>query len=56
LVILDPCPYGFTSGIETLPSFFLSSSGVKVDTTLRLIFVCKIAPIVGMILTWELRK
>jgi hypothetical protein len=56
LVILDPCHCGFASGIKTLSSSFLPSSGVKVDPILKLISVYKISPIVGMILTWELRK
>jgi hypothetical protein len=49
-------PFWFCKWLWTLPTSFLPSSGVKVDPTLKLISVCKISPIVGMILTWELRK
>jgi hypothetical protein len=56
LVIIDSCHFGLTSGFEHFLHPFLLSSGVKADPTLKPIPVCKIALIVGMILTWELRK
>jgi hypothetical protein len=56
LVILDHCPCGFASGIETLPPSFLLSSGVEADPTLKLVSIYKFSLTVGMILTLGLRK
>jgi hypothetical protein len=44
-------PFWFCKLLRSLPSSFLPSSGVKVDPTLKVISICKISPIVGMILT-----
>jgi hypothetical protein len=44
------------SQVTSNTSSFLLSSGVNADPTLRLIFVCKISPVVGTILTLKLQK
>jgi hypothetical protein len=55
VIIARPC--GFTS--DSMPSSFMLFAkqwSSKADPTPRLVFICKISPIVGMILTLELRE
>jgi hypothetical protein len=56
-IIIEPCPCDFTSDfVPHLVHPFCQAVVIKADPTLKLVSVCKISPIVGMISTLELRK
>jgi hypothetical protein len=56
LVIIDPHPCGFAREFKRFVHPFCQVVAIKANPILKLVFACKISPIVAMIPTLELRK